>query len=70
MNSKYFKPINEKIISASDFLKELEKCRENIKKSVFIPPKLGTQGFGQVVVTFRSLRSILDRHNHKDKIKD
>ncbi|OYQ81605.1 MULTISPECIES: hypothetical protein [Ignatzschineria] len=53
-NKKVLRPINKEVVSSKEFLIILEKDRNNIKKSRFIPPKLGSNGgFGFFEVEYK-----------------
>lgn len=51
-NSMLLRPIKTERLTAIKFLEISEKSN-NIEKSRFIPPKLGSKGFGKFEVTYR-----------------
>lgn len=57
MNTKKSKtpilvPKRERIVSAQNYLQEIATHQDNIKEVAFIPPKLGSRGFGSFRVRY------------------
>lgn len=44
---------NSEIISAENYLKLTEFERNNIESTQIIPPKLGDDNFGKIIITYR-----------------
>lgn len=45
-------PKRERIVSARSYLQEIATHQDNIKEVVFVPPKLGSRGFGSFRVRY------------------
>lgn len=45
--------IKEEVLDAKDYLKLSPEDRANIEKSQIIPPKLGVNNFGKIMVKYR-----------------
>lgn len=41
-----------KLVTAEEYLQIVAKQRQNIKRTKFIPPKLGTNSFGKFLIEF------------------
>ena len=53
-NKKILVPVNKETVNSRDFLAILETRRNDIKKSRFIPPKLGSNnGFGYFEIEYK-----------------
>ena len=52
MTSEYKKHLNEEVLSPGDFINEYIKGKKKIEKSVILPPRIGTPGFGKILVSF------------------
>lgn len=50
---KTLKPVKSRVVSAEEYQTILDKRRDNIESSRFIPPRIGGKGFGKFQVTFK-----------------
>lgn len=50
---KTLKPVKSRVVSAEEYQTLIDKRRDNIESSRFIPPKIGGKGFGKFQVTFK-----------------
>lgn len=52
------KPVKSRILSPEEFVVFVEKRRERIEHSRFIPPNVGQKGFGRFHVEFKDFELI------------
>lgn len=55
---RILKPVKSRIISPGEFVVLVEKKREKIESSRFIPPAIGQKGFGRFHVEFKDFELI------------